>query len=213
MLLVAGCSSTGGGRRFFTEDGGADLSTTSLPDLSMEGNDTPDFATGSKPDLSMPSACGAPSTFGSVGTVTGTAQSGSLMSGDQFVTWQGPLNTSTLPTMLSVQLYANSGAFAGSSTLKTGSFPISGDELNYRTCGVCVLVFTNYNTSDGSFDESYMATGGTVNVTSVSGSFAATVSNVRLQHVTIDGDTFESTPEPDMCKTAVTSASFNDTLQ
>jgi hypothetical protein len=68
-------------------------------------------------------------------------------------------------------------------------------DLNYATCSTCVLMWADCDDTD-TCARSYLATGGTLAVTAMTagGSFTGTLTNVRLAEVTIDPDTFESTP-------------------
>jgi len=102
-----------------------------------------------------------------------------------------------------VELYDTFGVFT-TGGITTGTFAITGDELNYSTCGACVRLLTETTPDSG-----YMATGGTITVTALSPNLVVDLSDVTFEHVTIDGTTFVSTPHADMCTTAVTSASFD----
>ncbi len=108
-----------------------------------------------------------------------------------------------------LQLYAGSGVFA--SGIKTGTFPLTGAELNYKTCGVCVLAFGDAMgpSPPNPPAEEYFATAGTVEITEVgptgAGNLKATLKGIKFEHVTINQTTAESTPVNDGCKTEFTS--------
>jgi hypothetical protein len=124
------------------------------------------------------------------------------------------LNADTTPDAVQLELYQGFGAF-GSGDIKNGTYQITGEETNYATCGVCVRIFTDI-VSDGSGGASstddYFATGGTVTLTSVSGNtFSGTLSNVAMTHVTIDPQTFNSTPVGD-CNSNIANATMNTPL-
>jgi hypothetical protein len=101
-----------------------------------------------------------------------------------------------------LQLYAGQGALAGG--IVPGTYPLTGAELNFETCGVCVLIFGNFvpNASPG---DDYFATGGTVVITQVgtpgSGRLQARLEDVTFEHVIIDASTGRSTPVGDGCTT------------
>jgi hypothetical protein len=101
---------------------------------------------------------------------------------------------------LALELYKNFGAFAGG-PIVPGTFPITGVELDYATCGVCPLI--------RSAEKIYYATAGTITVGEVFPTFRFTASNLALEEVTIDPTTFESTPVPGGCTTQITSAMFS----
>lgn len=210
-LFLMACSGSGGGGGVFRVDlaGGGQ-------DLRMGGNDMavsnkPDMAMG--PDLAMGGGmCTAEPDYGALGSKKGSALEDMDGSGNQVFLWEAPVDNQALPTVLSVQLYGGAGAFKGSSTVKTGTYQIAGDELNYATCGVCVLLYTKVDAMNMGFADSYLATGGTVKITSVNGNLAATLTGITFEHVQIDPDTYESTPDPSMCTSKLASLSFSDPI-
>jgi hypothetical protein len=155
--------------------------------------------------------------FGDKGTLTGVASFDPGMNAgaatDDALSFAGQLEGAQPTDLLLVELYAGFGVFPGAVT--TGTFTLSGDELNYATCGICVRVLTDA-TSSG-YGDDYLATGGTVNITSVGTAtgqtFAATVSNLTFEHVNIADGTFESTPAGDNCTSSMTNATFSATLE
>jgi hypothetical protein len=210
-VFLIGCS--GGGHGFFpTLDanfGGGDMAGNTSPDLTST-EQQPDLTfVEPVPDLTSGGTCPAASSYGALGSLTGSP---TQMGTPPAVIWQAAIDNNAKPTMLSLQLYAGSGAFSGLMALKTGNFPIAGDELNYQTCGVCLLVYTGVDMATGNYDAAYLATGGTVNLTSVSGALTGTISNATFQHVEIDPTTYQSTPSGDGCNSAVSSASFSDPI-
>ncbi|MEW5849637.1 MAG: hypothetical protein AB2A00_12535 [Myxococcota bacterium] len=109
-------------------------------------------------------------------------------------------------------LYPGYGAFAGG-TVTTGTFELTGEDLNYATCGICVLLSTEYDADTGSFLDDYFATGGSVTLNSVEGNLTGSLSNVTFQQVTIDPDTYESSPHPSGCQSGITATSFDAPIQ
>lgn len=207
-LFLMACSGGGGGGIVRTADlkmGTVDMATAAMPDMAVA----------SKPDLAMGGGgnCTASSSdYGALGSKKGQAQLQTDQSGNQFIGWAAPIDAQMKPTLLSLELYAGAGAFTGSKTIKTGTFQLSGDEVNYATCGVCVLLYTQFDSQMMTIVDSYMATGGTVKLTSVNGTLTGTITDATFEHVQIDPDTFESTPDPSMCKSALTSVSFSDAI-
>ena len=154
------------------------------------------------------------SSFGSLGSVTtGQAQYDST---NNALAALVPLETTNPADALKVELYGGFGVFSGG-TIAPGTYQLTGAELNYATCGVCLRVLTNTDSSTSMYEHDYLATGGTVTITTVGTAagqqFTASLSNVTFGHVTIDSTTFQSTPAGDGCTSAISSASLNLTLQ
>ncbi len=124
------------------------------------------------------------------------------------LTWALPLEAATPGDTVDVQLFADLGVFEAQGGFVTGTFQLAGDELNYSTCGLCVLIYENV-AANGDYRGAYMATSGTVTLTSVTGTLTGTLSNIKFQHVTVDSSTFISTPHADGCRSAVDSLAFN----
>ena len=91
--------------------------------------------------------------------------------------------------ILSLEFYG--GDFGGPSG--PGSFPIDGD--NYADCGLCVLVYQGF---EGNNIETYFyATEGGVEISdwdAEAGTISASLTDAKLVEVTIDSNTFVSTP-------------------
>lgn len=148
--------------------------------------------------------------FGSNSQGAQTAGSGASGSNAHTEAWFGALDSTMTPDVLQVELYAGFAAFQGADiTAKT--IQLSGDELNYKSCGACVRVFADVPQM-GDSPAQYFATGGTLQLTSVSGSLQGTLTNVTLEKVTVDPNDFTSTPVGDGCTTKIVSASMNATL-
>ena len=104
--------------------------------------------------------------------------------------------TAVNPDVLVVELYLGLGGPPG-----PGTYLIEDDPLNdnYATCHTCVLIFENIDWDTGIADRTLFATSGELNIESIGPPgvpFTGTLSNVNLVEVTIDWDTFESTPVP-----------------
>ena len=110
-----------------------------------------------------------------------------------------------------IELAAGLGTFAGSD-IAPKSIPLAGDELQYKTCGACVRVFGDVDDDAMSVGQYYMATGGTLDVTSTSNQLAATLTDVTLVEVTIGSD-FTSTPTGSTCATAIPSLAISAHLE
>jgi hypothetical protein len=155
--------------------------------------------------------------FGDKGALTGGAffddSTTADDASDDVLEFDALLETASPADGISVILYAGYGAFSAGAIMP-GTYEISGEELDFATCGVCVLLATNA-TADGHEDD-YMATGGTVTITAagtaVGGTLSGTLTNVQFHHVTIDPQTGETTQAADTCTSAMSNATFTGTL-
>lgn len=144
-------------------------------------------------------ACPFPSSLGALGALAGDSE------GDEFfVDFYAPIDSGADTSSLYLSLEDGYGVYENG--LKTGQVSLTGDETNMATCGACLQLYASTSAEEGMF---FMPTGGTLNVSSINGRFTGTVSNVTFVEVTIDEETWESTPVPNGCTTQVTSASFD----
>ena len=149
-------------------------------------------------------------TFGGSDQQASTDGSGSAQNTIQYA---GKLNTDASPDLLDLELYKGFGAFTAGITPK--SVTITGAEADYASCGACVLILTDLH-SNGSggaaITDSYMASGGTLNLTSTTGTLTGTLSNIQTRHVDIAQDGSGNITDPDDadgCKSDIASASFS----
>jgi hypothetical protein len=208
---------------------------------SDSGSSTPDAAPSHNPDAATtadaapipdgaPGVDGAPGActvstadFGDKGALTGAATFDDGMTADDhsddILEFDALLEGAQPADGIAVQLYAGYGAFAMSDTnpmgqIMPGTYELTGEELDFATCGVCVRIVTN--TTSSGYEDDYFATGGTVTVTEagnvVGGTLSGTLTNVQFHHVTIDPQTGATTQAPDTCTTGVTNATFTGTL-
>jgi len=161
---------------------------------------------GGKSDPPPAEVCTVASGLGDLGMVSGQAS----LPDPAYLNWVGLLNADVKPNAITVEFYAGYGVFAGG--IASGTYSINGDELQYATCGLCVLVYGDVDTVGGTPPGAiYMATGGQVDVTSVVGNLTLSLSNVTFHKITIDPVTFVSTPVG-ACTTQVTSLTVNDPI-
>ena len=147
--------------------------------------------------------------FGSNDQGAETQGSGATGSAAHVETWGGRLNQDASPDIVQLELYAGFGAFMGAD-ISPKTIQLSGDELNYATCGACVRIFADATQMDSAAQ--YFATGGTVTLTSTNGTLQGTLSNITMEKVTIDSSTYMSTPVGDGCNTKIVNASMNAQL-
>jgi hypothetical protein len=152
--------------------------------------------------------CAVVPSYGDVGTIPQTISAAIRLNDDtgqaKSVTYIGALNDDQ--DQVVIQLYRGFSVFT-TGAIQPGTYEISGDELNYASCGVCVRMFADRLNGGGHPLQDMMATGGTLVVTAVgeagSGVFQAELKNASFEHVHIDGMSFESTPVGDGCGTEI----------
>lgn len=110
--------------------------------------------------------------------------------------------------------FAPFGTTAAPTAVAPGTYQMTGEQLNYKTCGTCIRILTNFD-DQGEFEDQYLVTGGTLNVTavdnSVGGTLTFSVSNLVFEHVTVAAD-FTSTPTNDGCHARISNATSTSTL-
>ena len=184
-------------------DGGTDAATTDAATTDAADDGSADAglddgsADGAVDDGSADAAVADASDDGST-----DAGGGPIGGPNDVYQYTGDLNSN--PDNLDIEIYAGYGVFQNG--VKLGKYTLAGNELDYATCGLCVLVFAGGQ-------DPYMATGGTVELTSVQGTFSGTLTNVTFTHVSIDPNTFESTPLGDGCNTSIPSLSISAPVQ
>jgi len=104
------------------------------------------------------------------------------------------------PDQLVIELFNGYGVMTGG--IAPGTYTLAGADLDYATCGLCVYVV-------GDGQDMYLATGGTVEITSIEPSLQVSFSNLTFQHVDVDQDTSETTPSADGCTSSLTSGGFD----
>lgn len=119
------------------------------------------------------------------------------------------LNADAMPDALFVELYAGYGAFMTGYPTAATSVTLTGVESGYDTCGACVLAITDL-TQSGATGDPYMATAGTLELTSVSKTkLTGKLTNVTLTHVTIDPMSLATAPHADGCTSSLASIEFD----
>jgi hypothetical protein len=180
--------------------GGSDGDKINIPDASTGGSGSADAAGVN----CFVNPTHAP-TFGSADQ--GAEYSGSGTTRE--VVWGAYVNADAMPDALQLELYAGIGAFQGTDIVPK-AVTLSGAELNYKTCSVCVRLFAD--TTQDSVAAQYLATGGTVTLTGTTTNLTGTLSNITMEKVTVAQD-YTSTPVGDGCTTTITSASFDAVLE
>jgi hypothetical protein len=187
------------------------------------GTKTPD------PDAasSAPVVCTATTTYGSASIVAGgsayaftfaqiTADgSNGLIDANQG--FKGKLNADAMPDSFEIDLYEGFGAFgSGSGEIAKGTYTLSGDDLSFQKCGLCVQIYTDLD-ADGAPTEFYFATAGSVTLSSVgtptgsnvsTGTLAGSLSNVAFAQWDGSADAAMGS-----CTSSITSLSFSGTIE
>jgi hypothetical protein len=172
----------------------------SAPDDAASPGDSSEPGDGAPGDAGA--ACVAAASYGDLGTRTDAVEADDLAA--PTIVWATfALNAD--PDTLKVDLYQGIGVFATS--IHAGTFPLTGDELSYATCGACVHLTT---TGAGGVTQDYMATGGTLTITAVAPRLQAVLADVAFEHVTIAGS--ESTPVSDGCVSAISQVVIDSPL-
>lgn len=117
------------------------------------------------------------------------------------IAWLGALQAGPMGDTLDIQLIQGMGAFAGGPPA-AGTYSLTGVESQLGTCGVCVVIET------GMPREDFAAQSGTLVIEQIDTSFKASLSHVKLAHVTFDPATMMSTIV-DGCRTSITAASWD----
>jgi hypothetical protein len=170
-----------------------------------DGAIRPDATMIVQPDAA-PRPCTATPMYGTV-TPADEAASRDADTNPTEIFYDASLNADVQVDNLSIQLFKELGVFT-TGEIVAGPVALTGAEVNYETCGACVLIYTDVDPDSGMEDSVYMATGGTLNLMGVTPNIRGTLSNVTFTHVTIDADTYASTPVGD-CDATLTSLEFN----
>ncbi len=166
--------------------------------------------------IDAPPACNISKTdFGDLGTVTNAlstynAGMATANSPARPVVFLGAgLSSATPPDVIYVEFYSGFtpfGTLAAPTAAVPGTYPLTGEQLQYSSCGVCITAGAKV-LQDGSNSGDFMATGGSVKITTngaaVGGTLAVELSNVTFEEVTFN-DMGVSTPVGNGCNTKVT---------
>lgn len=157
--------------------------------------------------------------FGAKGALTGNAFFVASMDNPNLyrIFMPSPLETAAPSDVFTFEIYTGYAPFgteANPTPAVPGTYQISGNQLQYADCSICLTMASNVAADGSSYDDDFMATGGTVTITeagtAVGGNLKISLSNLTFEHVTFDGPT--STPVGDGCNTAITSATFEGQL-
>jgi hypothetical protein len=209
LLVLVGCAARLGGG---TSDEGGGLSPDAAVVKQPDAAQQPDA-----PSVAVDNACGVASMQGDLGSLTGPAGVATQGTTTQKVYFVGAPTSLTAsqatPDVLQVELWDGYGVFAGGAA-QTGTFTISGDETDYDTCGVCVLMLANV--ANNTPAKLLAATSGTVTVTSI-GSAAGqttqvTVSNASFVEIVSVTDQGYQAVTTSNCPSPISNAGLSGTI-
>jgi len=172
---------------------------------------TPDAEVGDDPDAEQPRVCDVQEALGTVTLTNQAADSMGAAATPDFERGGGLINADAMPDVFQLELYKGFGAFTDTEIVP-GTYTLSGDELQYSTCGVCPRIFANVDTGTGMPTQQFYVTGGTVTITAINPNLTFTVSDLAYVEVTVDETTFVSTPVPNGCTSSITSLAFDATV-
>jgi hypothetical protein len=191
-LVLVGCAAPADG------GGGGDDGMTTTPDASMPN-----------PDPDPAATCPLAAAMGDAGALSPLKSQRCSVPGTMGTKKWYRLSA-TLPgaptDIVQLELWDGQGAFAGG-VVRTGTFQITGAELAYNTCGVCLRAAGDKGTANA---KTYFATSGTVEVTSV-GAAGSTLS-AKITNATFAEVNAMNIKVQNGCITNLTSATASGTI-
>ena len=115
--------------------------------------------------------------------------------------YSDPLDVAAQPDIFKLVLIEGRGAFTSGYAPQT--IQLGGVEAAYATCGACVEIFSNVD-ANNNFAAFYLATSGTLTITSFSPRLTGTLTNANLVH--LDDD---DSADADHCTTHIDALSFD----
>jgi hypothetical protein len=143
---------------------GARVDAPDQPDAGgddVDGRPTPD-ATPVPPDAVADNACGVAAAQGDIGVVAAVGSVESVGDNELLYKLGAPTPATAMqaePDVIYIELWDDYGVFLDD-RVEPGTYEITGEELEYATCGVCV--FTLADLAGGQPTRTLLATGGTV---------------------------------------------------
>lgn len=117
------------------------------------------------------------------------------------------LNSDPKPDSFSLQLYDNLGNHGVLNA--PGTYSINAADSKLETCGLCVLINTDFDSSKSEFSQTYLAEAqGSLTLTKADATgLAGSMTGLKLRHVDISGAS--TTDENDGCEVTVDRVSFD----
>ncbi|HTL32409.1 MAG TPA: hypothetical protein VL326_04770 [Kofleriaceae bacterium] len=191
VILLAACGAHIGGDDTYDNEVRPDAPRQQPrnPDAGMQQQPQPDAST---TPVAIDNACGVASNLGDLGMLNGYAGAQLQQnSTTDRIRWVGSPTqataTTATPDDVYIELWDKYGAFNGVAA-HTGTFTLSGDDLDWDTCGICVTVMANITNNNAT--KMLFATSGTVNITAVGTNAGqqtqATLTNATFSEITCD---------------------------
>ena len=170
---------------------------------------TPDAPSSMTPDGTPSATCPLAATMGDAGSLSALKSQRCNVPGSMGTRKWYRLSA-TLPgapnDIVQLELWDGQGVFAGT-TVKTGTYQITGAELSYATCGVCLRAAGDKGTASA---KTYFATAGTVEVTSVGA--AGTALTAKITNATFAEVDAMNAKVTNGCTTALAGVSVSGTI-
>lgn len=191
-VAMSACTSSGGGK---------DDTDVAVDDTDTVGGDTDvvveDTDIG---DTDVPGDCAVDADLGAL-----ALNDGAMIIGDDWYTFYQAINDDLLPDFFQIEVYGGTSQFPG--LPEPGTYDLSGDNAQYSTCGVCVLLLADSD-GDGIPSETYLATSGTVTLTQTGPGLVGVYTDLVFEQVEIDSETYISTPVGE-CATTSSAGAFS----
>ncbi len=139
---------------------------------------------GPSADAPLPATCTAASELGDLGARDGTPMATGAVGSRVVSVSMTVASDAAARDALFVQLKGGRGAFASGDPVP-GTYPITGADASYATCGTCVTLIGDIVAGQGP-TQFYFATGGTVTITSAAGRLTGSATNVTLQELDLN---------------------------
>jgi hypothetical protein len=105
------------------------------------------------------------------------------------VSWAGRMDPNAPPDL--VELILKEGKNPYGTAIEPGTVQLTGEQTDWATCGACALIITDVTPMGDSvvYTDVYLATGGTLTLTSVTDTIEGTITNATFTHVVASGTT------------------------
>lgn len=146
--------------------------------------------------------CRAQASYGDLGPLTAR-----LIADGRTRGLSAPLGEPRAGTELELLLRSGRGVFGDGGPIEPGTYALAGAEVDFATCGVCLLVHGDRDPLTGVPRQSYLASGGSVTIDSVYPTLAGSLRDVTLSTVASGQGGAPSTENA--CTTAIAAATFS----
>lgn len=126
------------------------------------------------------------------------------------VSWAGRMDPDAPPDL--IELILKEGKNPYGTAIEPGTVQLTGEQTDWATCGACALIITDVTPMGDSvvYTDIYLATGGTLNLTSVSDTIQGSITNATFTHVVASGTTLVKAN--DGCNVSMPMVTINSTI-